>query len=128
MIMARLVYTNILEVAPMSSLADENRIARSMGLTYGKYKALIYQKGQSVEPSPRKPAKRSRRRYTDEQAFALWQAGKNDFEIGRELGVSRQIIQRWRDTMELPSTVKFDIDTHRYQLVRTPAGIFVTYE
>lgn len=128
MIMARLVYTNILEVGAMASLADENRIARSMGLTYGKYKALIYQKEHEVEPSPRRHTRKSRRRYTDEQAFALWQSGKNDCEIGRELGVSRQIIQRWRDTMELPSTAKFDIETHRYHLVRTPAGIFVTYE
>lgn len=128
MIVARLVYSNILEVGAVASLADENRIARSMGLTYGQYKSLIYQKGQTVEPSPRTPARRSRRRYTDEQAFALWQAGKNDCEIGRELGVSRQIIQRWRDTMELPSTAKEEIDTHRYSLIRTPAGIFVTYE
>ena len=109
------------------SLSEENSVAKSMGLTYGKYKAKIYTKEikMAAQPSPPKQAKRSRRRYTDEEAFALWQAGKNDCEIGALLGVSRQIIQRWRDTMELPSTAKSDIDTTAYRLVKTPAGMFV---
>lgn len=109
------------------TLAEENRIAKSMGLTYGKYKALSYEAERKASEAPRKPARKSRRRYTDEQAFAMWQAGKNDCEIGAALGVSRQIIQRWRDTMELPSTAKEEIDTEHYHLVKTPAGTFVVY-
>lgn len=119
-----------LEDEAMATLAEENTAARAMGLTYGQYRALIYQKerGMMAPSLPSKPAKKSRRRYTDEEAFALWQAGKNDCEIGKALGVSRQIIQRWRDTMELPSTAKSDIDTENYRLVRTPAGMFVICE
>lgn len=113
----------------MATLAEENRLARSMGLTYGQYKALLYQEERKLAVVPASPAKvkRSRRRYTDEEAFALWQAGKNDCEIGLALGVSRQIIQRWRDTMELPSTAKEEIDTEKYHLVKTPKGMFVVY-
>ena len=115
-----------LEEVTMGTLVEENRIARSMGLTYGKYKALIYEKERKMAPPPPpKQVERSRRRYTDEEAFALWKAGKNDCEIGAVLGVSRQIIQRWRDTMELPSTAKNDIDTEKYHLVKTPKGMFV---
>lgn len=113
----------------MVTLEEENQIARSMGLSYGQYKALIYEKERNAfESLPKKPKQRpSRRRYTDEEAFALWKSGKNDCEIGAILGVSRQIIQRWRDTMELPSTVKEDVDTENYHLVRTPRGMFVIY-
>lgn len=68
-----------------------------------------------------------KRRWSDEEAFALWQAGKVDREIGAELGVSRQIIQRWRDVMELPSTVNRNIDVENYHLIKTDAGMFVVY-
>ena len=113
----------------MGTLREDVAIAKSLGLSYGQYKALEYQKERkwTAPPSPPKKAARSRRRYTDEDAFALWQAGKNDCEIGLALGVSRQIIQRWRDTMELPSTAKSDIDTGKYHLVKTAKGMFVIY-
>lgn len=117
-----------MEDVDMVTLAEENAVARSMGLTYGKYKALVHEKERKgASPLPVLPQKtgKSKRRYTDEEAFALWQAGKNDCEIGLALGVSRQIIQRWRDTMELPSTTKNDIDTGKYHLVQTPKGMFV---
>lgn len=115
------------EEIAMGSLQEENTIARSMGLTYGKYKALMYEKERktAVPPLPLPKPTKSRRRYTDEEAFAMWQAGMNDCEIGARLGVSRQIIQRWRDTMELPSTAKSDIDTGKYRLVKTTKGMFV---
>lgn len=112
----------------MATLVQDNAMARSMGLTYGKYKALIHEKERDSAPPPPKPTEKvvkSRRRYTDEQAFTLWQEGKNDCEIAAVLGVSRQIIQRWRDTMELPSTAKGDIDTGKYRLVKTAKGMFV---
>ena len=111
-------------------MAESNIPARPLGMTYGKYQAMRYEmerRDASLMAPPRqeKKVKKSKRRYTDEQAFALWQAGKNDCEIGAVLGVSRQIIQRWRDLMELPSTAKFEIDTMKYHLVTTPAGVFV---
>ena len=116
----------LLEDEAMATLAEENTAARAMGLSYGEYKSLLYQKGRVPMPKPSPPqVRRSRRRYTDEEVFAMWQAGMNDCEIGKRLGVSRQIIQRWRDTMELPSTTKQDIDTMRYRLIQTPRGMYV---
>lgn len=113
------------EEVTVMTLAEENRVARSMGLSYGKYKALMYVNKRQAPPTARKPVRKSRRKYTDEEAFALWQEGKNDCEIGAILGVSRQMIQKWRDVMELPSTNKTEIDTGSYHLVRTHAGVFV---
>lgn len=115
------------EIIMELTLADECAIAKSMGISYGIYKARIYEKERKIMAPPPQPQKcvKSRRRFTDEDAFALWQEGKNDCEIGIALGVSRQIIQRWRDTMELPSTIKNDIDTSKYHLVKTPRGMFV---
>ena len=71
------------------------------------------------------PQKSNRRSFTDEQAFALWQQGKSDSEIGRELGVSRQMINKWRDTMDLPSINKENVDTSHYRLVHNEYGNFV---
>lgn len=113
----------------MLTLEEANRRARAMGLSYGQWESQIYEKehDQTATSTPRKQAKPSRRRYTDEEAFALWKAGKNDCEMGHILGVSRQVIQKWRDTMELPSTVKADVDTENYHLVKTTRGMFVIY-
>lgn len=113
----------------MLSLEEANRRARAMGLSYGQWESKVYEKEHDLTATstPRKPTKPSRRRYTDEEAFALWKAGKNDCEMGHILGVSRQVIQKWRDTMELPSTVKADVDTENYHLVRTSKGMFVIY-
>ncbi len=111
----------------VGTLADDNKIAKSMGLSYGKYKALIREGERRISAPPCEQSKESKRQYTDEQAFALWKAGKNDCEIGKALGVSRQAIQKWRDTMELPSNFKSDIDTENYRLIKTPNGMFVIY-
>lgn len=62
------------------------------------------------------------RRFTDEQAFKLWQKGYSDAEIGKTVGVSRQRIQTWRDNLELPSTALSDIDTSKYCLVKLSNG------
>lgn len=103
----------------MDELEKDVGAARALGISYGKYKALLQEQGYL---KPRKESqtitpKRSRRRFTTEAAFALWQQGKSDREIGRMLGVSRQIIQRWRDTLELPSVCKHTIDTGQYRLI-----------
>lgn len=109
------------------TLDDEARIARAMGLSYGRYKAMQYNKPTAAPRKITRP-RAQKRRYTDEDAFRLWQEGKNDCEIGAILGVSRQIIQRWRDTMELPSTNKQPVDTKNYHLVRTSeTEMFVIY-
>ena len=115
------------EEETMDMLAKENMLARSMGLTYGMYKAKIYEKERRLVDVPAQPeqTKKSRRKYTDEEAFALWQAGKNDCEIGAALGVSRQAIQKWRDAMELPAIGKNNINTQNYHLIKTKRGTFV---
>lgn len=104
----------------------DDRAARAMGLSYGKYKALFYDptKPQQKTSAPQKPNHRPKRRYTDEEAFALWQEGLSDSEIGERLGVSRTIIQRWRDILELPSTKISKIDTKKYRLSKTNDGIY----
>ncbi|MBQ9168886.1 MAG: helix-turn-helix domain-containing protein [Oscillospiraceae bacterium] len=114
----------------MNLLAEENAAARAMGLTYGRYKALLFkQVPQTTAPkNAQKPPKRNRKRYTDEAAFLLWQQGKSDSQIGAALGVSRQIIQRWRDTLELPSTIKNHIETKKYRLVETQDGFYIIRE
>lgn len=121
------VYDQPEEARPMGSLEEDNAIAKSLGLTYGKYKALIYgqEHKRKAKQTPQEPERRSKRQYTDEEAFSLWQAGKSDAEIGHILGVSRQSIQKWRDAMEIPSTAKHDVDTAKCHLIKTKAGMFV---
>lgn len=42
--------------------------------------------------------------------------------IAKELGVSRQRIQTWRDVLELPATDKEPVDTTKYYLVKLSNG------
>ena len=59
------------------------------------------------------------KKYDDQEAFRLWQAGRTDREIAAVFGVSRTIIQRWRDTLEIPSTVSYPwLDTSRWTMAR----------
>lgn len=114
----------------MGTLADDVIAAEAMGLSYGYYKALMRDrelKAANPRTEPKKPKPR-RKRYKDEDAFALWQKGLNDAQIGAALGVSRQIIQRWRDNMELPSITKENVETQKYRLVETKDGLFVLHE
>ena len=102
----------------MSTLEQEVRAAREAGLSYGQYVARRYNGQIPLAPRPEPPKRFRVKRYSDELAFQLWQQGKTDGEIAGVFGVSRTIIQRWRDTLELPSTVLFPwIDTSRYRLV-----------
>lgn len=106
----------------MSRLDDNIRAAKQMGLSYGYYKALTYDPSAPTgSPTIRKKRPRERR-YTDAQLFQLWQEGKTDEEIGKAVGVSRQLIQRWRDQLELPSTAKNHIDTKKYRLASLRDG------
>ena len=110
----------------MSDLSKNARTAAAMGLSYGRYKALTYnpdQEKKSPSKSRRKPKKD--KRYSEQEAFKLWQEGQTDEEIASVFGVSRTLIQRWRDTMELPSTSKRRIDTKKYRLEQNPDGTFV---
>jgi hypothetical protein len=42
--------------------------------------------------------------------------------IAKTVGVSRQRIQTWRDTLELPATDKEPVDTSRYYLIKLSNG------
>lgn len=107
----------------MTELERDAIEAKKMGLSYGKYKALTYNPG-AIEPAWESPIN-TRRRFDDRDAFRLWQEGCSDAKIAACLGVSRAIIQRWRDVMELPSTKKGPIDTSKYYLFQTKDGTYV---
>ena len=107
----------------MDKLSEKAAKARAMGLSYGQYVAQIGSNPHKAHDGPRKPRKR-KRRFTDPEAFQLWQEGKTDAQIAAAFGVSRAIIQRWRDTMELPSASKTKIDTKKYRLVQSPDGTY----
>lgn len=102
----------------MSHLDDEVRRARELGFpSYGKYKAAFYNPtppAQTPSKTRRKPHRD--RKFTDGQAFQLWQQGMTDTQIGQTLGVSRAYIQRWRDQLELPSTARFPVNAQKYRL------------
>lgn len=111
----------------MDKLHEANAKARAMGLSYGQYKALLYQQ-QKQQSKPAEPLVNPRRirprRFTDPEAFALWQEGNTDAQIAAKFGVSRAIIQRWRDVLELPSTSKTQIDPKKYRLDQFPDGTY----
>ena len=107
----------------MSQLDLDIRAADALGISYGKYKALTYQPDTTMVFPQQNNRKKTARRFTDLQAFTLWQAGMTDAEIGSTLGVSRAYIQRWRDQLELPSTSKNRrIDTKKYRLAAMQDG------
>lgn len=110
----------------MSSIVDDVRAAREMGLTYGKYKALTYDPNQASTKAPSKKSRRAKqKRFKDEDAFTLWQHGKTDAEIASSVGVCRSRIQLWRDTLELPSAAKTNIDTKKYHLAKMQDGTYI---
>lgn len=106
----------------MTLLEKEVLEARALGLSYGQYQARKFD-GRAIKPAPRPdPPRKYRMRvkhYNDEEAFRLWQQGRTDGEIAAVFGVSRTIIQRWRDALELPSTVLYPwINTAAWKLTR----------
>ena len=108
----------------MSRIAEVDRKAGELGLSYGQYKAL-YDTDHEIPPPEKKQRRIRAKRYRDEDAFRLWQEGKTDAEIAKECGVSRALIQKWRDTLELPSTTKEPVDTKKYRLAHLQDGTAV---
>lgn len=104
----------------MSKLDDDIRAADEMGLSYGYYIALTYPPNAPSQPPPQR--KKRPRKYTDAEAFRLWQEGMTDAKIANALGVSRISIVLWREQLELPSTWKNPIDTKKYRLAALPDG------
>lgn len=109
------------------SLDQDIRAAKELGFeSYGKYMASKYNPTAPMVspkvPEKKKKANRRPRKFTDQEAFTLWQDLKTDAEIGKALGVSRAYIQRWRDQLELPSTSKIPIDTKKYRLAALQDG------
>lgn len=73
--------------------------------------------------TPRKVVRN--RKFTDYEAFKLWQDGYSDAMIAKAVGVSRQRIQTWRDTLELPATDKDPVDTSdtsKYYMIKLANG------
>ena len=105
------------------SIDEKVRAASALGISYGKYVAMLYEaRGPVVSPQKKPKPKVRKRKFTDAEAFCLWQQGLTDAEIGQALGVSRAYIQRWRDHLELPSTARFPIDTKKYRLSQMEDG------
>ena len=113
------------------SLDDKIRAANKLGLSYGYYVALVYEPGQKGVAPPASITKKQRgpkRRFTDEQAFDLWQHGLNDTAIGKELGVTQQSIYHWRSQLGLPLLSKNRINPHKYRLSKLPDGSSIIIE
>ena len=109
-------------------LSEDARAARAMGLTYGKYKALMYTPTacpQKEEKPPKAPQNQKKKKYSDQQLFDLWQQGKTDAEIAASVGVSRAMITKWRDIMDIPSSHK---DREKYRLIDTEYGLYAVLE
>ena len=116
----------------MSSLFDDIKAAKSLGLTYGQYTAI--HKPQSEQPQAKKPqTKKDKRikRPADQRLFELWQSGLTDSQIAACVGVSHTLIYRWRHWMELPpNTLKDDSRerNQKYCLIKTELGVFAIHE
>lgn len=106
----------------MDQIEKDVIAAMGLGLSYGRYKALLYEPGRVSPTIKKKRTSHHTRKFTDQQAFSLWQAYMTDAEIGSTLGVSRAYIQRWRDHLELPSTAKTRIETKKYRLASLQDG------
>ena len=112
----------------MSQLDEDIRATADLGFpSYGKYIAWKYENGCAMAAPPQKKKHNNHRprKFTDQEAFTLWQSYMTDAEIGKTLGVSRAYIQRWRDQLELPSTSKDRIDTKKYRLAQLQDGTYV---
>lgn len=109
----------------MSKLDQDIRAADALGISYGYYIARTYDPMALMTAPAKKKRKFPERRFTDEQAFALWQAYRSDTEIAAIVGVSRQTIQKWRDVLELPNTGKKIVETQKYRLCKLRDGMYI---
>ena len=107
------------------SISDDERAARAMGLSYGQYKALSYDPTQITTQAINRRSRAKTKHYKDEDAFRLWQLGMTDAEIAAACGVSRALIQKWRDHLELPSTARNPVDTKKYRLAQLQDGTYI---
>lgn len=108
----------------MSTLEDDVRIATMLGMTYGKYKAMMYK--PPLCRSDKDASRTQNHSHNDSLLFRLWQSGMTDAKIAEFSGTSRSFVQRWRDSLELPSTYKNkSIDTKKYRMIETSYGIYV---
>ena len=108
------------------TLEEEVKAAAAMGLSYGKYRALMDTAENTANKKDPIPARKKRKkRYADDKIFKLWQQGKTDAEIAAILGSSRSMIQKWRDNMEIPSVSTKGICREKYRLVETEYGLYV---
>ena len=97
--------------------------AKALGLSYGYYKALTYDSMQGTSISCDRPKRRQQpRKFSDADAFALWQQGHSDGQIGAAVGVSKACIQAWRSRLELPPNTVPGIDRKKYRLAFLPGG------
>lgn len=109
----------------MSQLDRDIRAADEMGISYGYYIALSYDPYQAMAAPERKKKRGPARKFSDEQAFALWKRGKNDTAIAVELDVSQQTITNWRRTLELPHLSQSRANPTKYRLAYLPDGTCV---
>lgn len=112
------------------SLDQDIRAYIELGFpSYGKYIASKYDPTAPMAPPKKKKKSYQRpRKFTDQEAFTLWQSLMTDAEIGKALGVSRAYIQRWRDQLELPSTAKKSVDTKKYRLAALQDGTTIVVQ
>lgn len=103
-------------------LDDDIRAADAMGISYGYYIALSYDPNNTMAAPHPKKKRGPARKFTDAQAFALWQSGMNDTAIAKELGVSQQTISKWRTQLELPMLSKNRVNPTKYRLAELPDG------
>lgn len=96
-------------------------------MTRGKCK--FYNPTYPKVDHPSVPRKTNKKKsFTDRAAFELWQKGMTDAQVAAILGVSRQMIQRWRDRLELPTLADTNLDAKKFRLVETQYGCYVVHE
>lgn len=116
----------------MDQIEKDVRAAKKLNLSYGYYKALSYNPTGTPPAIPKQKKKPmpqpNPRKYTDQEAFALWQAYYSDSEIAREFGSTRSSVQQWRTKLELPATGKAKINTKKYRLAAMQDGTTIVIQ
>ena len=98
--------------------------AKALGLSYGYYKALSHDSTMQHTPIAcnRRQRRQQPRKFSDTEAFALWQQGRSDGQIAAEVGVTKACIQAWRSRLELPPYTSTGVDRQKYRLDLFPDG------
>lgn len=107
----------------MSNLDLDVRAAKELGFpSYGYYIASKYDPSVPRPVQAKKKRKGPERKFSEEEAFRLWQSGMSDTQIAKALGVSHQSIHQWRNLLEIPTHYKNYVDTTKYRLAKTQDG------